>query len=152
MNGKLIFNAVGCLGLLFVLSLLFTGSIADASSYQKTDGTIVDPIRSVNGPPHRDYSGIDLEPNANLYGADLTAANHVEYTTGSRYVRNVIILLGLHIRYTPLGRWPQSVHAFPDGDCALVTLPKERRGDRECGSIQSRKLELGMIPLTNAKK
>ena len=44
MNTKPVSNAVWFLSLLLVLSFLFTGSIANAASYQKTDGTIVDPI------------------------------------------------------------------------------------------------------------
>ena len=47
----------------------FAASTVGAASYQKTDGTIVDPIQD------RYYSGASLEPSAYLYGANLTSAN-----------------------------------------------------------------------------
>jgi hypothetical protein len=53
---------------------LFTGSVSQAASYQKIDGTIVDPILYAYGPPHS-YSGNDLEPNAYLSSADLRYTN-----------------------------------------------------------------------------
>jgi len=52
----------------------FATSTVDAASYQKTDGTIVDPIRLTHGGPHS-YSGVNLESGANLTGADLNGAN-----------------------------------------------------------------------------
>ena len=61
-----------------VIILLFAATCADAAWYQKTDGTIVDPIQDIYGADHS-YSGNNLEPNAylryaNLAGADLTDA------------------------------------------------------------------------------
>ena len=58
----------------------------------------------------------------------------------------MIILLGLHIRCTPLGRRRQSVHGLADGGSALVTRSNDRSGDLECGSMQFYKLEFGMSP------
>jgi len=60
-----------------VLTSLLTGSVAEAASYQKTNGTIVDPIlvwQSGDAPTHP-YSGPNLKPDANLYNVDLTDAN-----------------------------------------------------------------------------
>ena len=54
--------------------ILFTASYTHAASYQKVDGTIVDPILDkYDGNPHP-YGGRDLEPYANLYHADLSGA------------------------------------------------------------------------------
>ena len=50
--------------------LLFSVTAADAAWYQQTDGTIVDPIQSVFGGDH-EYSGINLQPGADLTGAGL---------------------------------------------------------------------------------
>ena len=52
----------------------FAASTVDAASYQKTDGTIVDPTMIHHGEPHS-YSGSNLEPDAYLEGADLTKAH-----------------------------------------------------------------------------
>ena len=60
--------------LLVVAVTLLTSSIAQAASYQKTTGTIVNPILDVYGDPHS-YSGPNLEPNANLTLANLINAN-----------------------------------------------------------------------------
>ena len=59
--------------------LLFSATAADAAWYQKTDGTIVDPIQVFMGGDHS-YSGNNLEsyadlPYADLYYADLTNAD-----------------------------------------------------------------------------
>ncbi len=53
--------------------LLIASSFVDAASYQKIDGTIVDPIQSVNG-GDLSYSGSNVEPGALLIDADLTGA------------------------------------------------------------------------------
>ena len=63
---------------LFLLAA-FAASTVGAASYQKRDGTIVDPIQSVNG-GDLPYTGNNLEPSANLSNAslpfaDLTGAN-----------------------------------------------------------------------------
>ena len=50
--------------LLVVAVTLLTSSIAQAASYKKTDGTVVDPIMNTFGNPHG-YSGNNLEPEAN---------------------------------------------------------------------------------------
>ena len=54
--------------------LLFSSTTADAASYEKTDGTIVDPIQSVDG-GDLSYSGSNVEPGALLIDADLNNAN-----------------------------------------------------------------------------
>ena len=51
----------------------FAASTVGAASYQMTDGTIVDPIQSIVGGIHS-YSGINLEPNADLANAYLERA------------------------------------------------------------------------------
>ena len=56
--------------LLVVAVTLLSGSIAQAASYQKTDGTIVDSIMDTGGSTHP-YSGNDLEARANLTNANL---------------------------------------------------------------------------------
>jgi hypothetical protein len=58
---------------LFLIAAFATSTV-DAASYQKTDGTIVDPIRLTHGGPHS-YSGVNLESGENLTGADLTGAD-----------------------------------------------------------------------------
>ena len=58
---------------LFLLATLATAS-ASAASYQKNDGTIVDPIQYRGGGDHP-YSGSDLMPDAYLTNADLIDAN-----------------------------------------------------------------------------
>ena len=62
--------------LLVVFVTLLGGSIVQAASYEKTDGTIV-PILNIYGSPHS-YSGDNLEPFANLFGADLSFANLID--------------------------------------------------------------------------
>ena len=57
---------------LFLFAALAVTSV-DAASYQKNDGTIVDPIRDRFNNPHP-YSGVNLEPHAYLPGADLSGA------------------------------------------------------------------------------
>ena len=61
---------------LFLLVVLAATSL-DAASYQKTNGTIVDPILRNNGTYHS-YSGPNLEPGVTnigpSYGADLSQA------------------------------------------------------------------------------
>jgi hypothetical protein len=52
----------------------FAASTVDAASYQKTGGTIVDPMLDRYGEPHI-YNGANLEPHANLRDADLSDAN-----------------------------------------------------------------------------
>ena len=64
--------------------LLFSATAVDAAWYQKTDGTIVDPIQSVSGGDHT-YTGGNLEPLAvlsyliltgsDLSGVDLSGAH-----------------------------------------------------------------------------
>ena len=78
MGSQLISNAVRSFFLATVLTGLLAGSDAEAASYQKTDGTIIDPILDKSGAAHS-YSG-HLEPdadlaNADLYGAVLTNAD-----------------------------------------------------------------------------
>ena len=56
-----------------IIILLLSATCADAASYQKTDGTIVDPIQSVSG-GDLSYSGNNLEVGADLSGAVLNEA------------------------------------------------------------------------------
>ena len=53
----------------------FAASTVDAASYQKTDGTIVDPIMEESPYSPHSYSGANLEPDADLYYAGLYYAN-----------------------------------------------------------------------------
>jgi uncharacterized protein YjbI with pentapeptide repeats len=62
------------LALLLISALSLASSSAFAASYQQNDGTIVDPIQNVFG-GNNPYSGSNLEPLANLTGADLGDAN-----------------------------------------------------------------------------
>ena len=70
---------------LILVSTLAQGPVALASSYQKTDGTIIDPILDASFSTHP-YNGPNLEPElwldccmdlsgANLADADLTGAD-----------------------------------------------------------------------------
>jgi len=54
----------------FLLTALPASSVS-AASYQKTDGTIVDPIMSISQSSPIGYSGNNLEPDADLANADL---------------------------------------------------------------------------------
>ena len=58
---------------LFLFAALVVTSV-DAASYQKINGTIVDPIQSVWGGA-LPYSGNNVEPYADLYYADLSGAD-----------------------------------------------------------------------------
>ncbi|MEC8337474.1 MAG: pentapeptide repeat-containing protein, partial [Planctomycetota bacterium] len=58
-----------------VIILLFSATCADAASYQKTDGTIVDPIQNLIQGGNHVYSGNNLQPGANLLGANLGGAD-----------------------------------------------------------------------------
>jgi len=60
--------------LLIVAVMLLTSSVAQAASYQKRDGTVVDPILYTWEDTHS-YSGNNLEPNAYLPNANLPYAN-----------------------------------------------------------------------------
>jgi len=53
----------------------FAASTVDAASYQKTDGTIVDPILNATVGGIHDYSGKNLGPDANLRKANLGLAD-----------------------------------------------------------------------------
>jgi uncharacterized protein YjbI with pentapeptide repeats len=57
---------------LFLFAALVVTSL-DAASYQKTDGTIVDPIQSVSGGNHV-YDSYNLQPYADLHSANLRHA------------------------------------------------------------------------------
>ncbi|MCR9096879.1 MAG: pentapeptide repeat-containing protein [bacterium] len=58
---------------LALVSALSLPSSALAASYLRTDGSIVDPILSVDAGAHP-YAGIDLAPGADLHGVDLQGA------------------------------------------------------------------------------
>ena len=66
---------------LFLLAALAVTSL-DAASYQKTDGTIVDPIQSVSGGNHV-YDSYNLQPYADLWRANLTNATLADATLGN---------------------------------------------------------------------
>ena len=76
-----------------VLSAVLATTAADAASYQKTDGTIVNPIqnRIPFGGDHP-YVGNNLEPGANLVGADLTQAGLVEADFAGADLTNAILI------------------------------------------------------------
>ena len=57
-----------------LLAMLSSASVP-AASYQKSDGTIVDPILTIYSGVHW-YNGNNLEPNANLNSANLNSATH----------------------------------------------------------------------------
>ena len=59
MGSQLISNVVRSFFLAMVLTALLTGSVAEAASYQKTNGTIVDPILDRSGIAHY-YGGPNL--------------------------------------------------------------------------------------------
>ena len=69
---------------LFLFAALAVASV-DAASYEQNDGTIVDPIQSIFG-GNLAYTGNNLEPNANLYGADLTNADLTDANLSSAYL------------------------------------------------------------------
>ena len=52
MGSQLISNVVRSFFLAMVLTALLTSSVAEAASYQKTDGTIIDPILDRWGTAH----------------------------------------------------------------------------------------------------
>ena len=61
--------------LLTLMLLLMSGGMAGAASYQRTNGTIVDPIQSVFPGIELPYFGSNLEPGADLTGANLFKAS-----------------------------------------------------------------------------
>ena len=62
------------LALLLISAISLASSSAFAASYQRNDGTIIDPIQSVFGGDLL-YSGNNLEPGAVLSDANLSNAN-----------------------------------------------------------------------------
>jgi len=73
MNAMQVSNVVRCLSSVVFLVTCITSARTEAASYQKTDGTIVDPIMDTNDSPHS-YSGVNLESRADLTSADLSGA------------------------------------------------------------------------------
>ena len=67
--------------------LLLSATCADAAWYQKTDGTIVDPIQSVEG-GDLPYSGNNLEPGADLPYADLYYADLINADLSEAWLDN----------------------------------------------------------------
>ena len=63
-----------CITAIAIATLLIATSSTHAASYQKTDGSIVDPILDTSGAVHP-YSEDNLEPLAFLLGADLSDAD-----------------------------------------------------------------------------
>ena len=74
MDSQLISNAVRSFFLVFVLAALLAGSLVKGASYERWDGTIVDPIVDRLVTAHS-YSGPNLEPFADLHDASLRYAN-----------------------------------------------------------------------------
>ena len=74
MNAMQFSNVVRCLSSVVFLVTCITSALTEAASYQKTDGTSVDPIMDTNDSPHS-YSGVNLESHANLTDAELRLAN-----------------------------------------------------------------------------
>ena len=58
----------------YLLLAALTASSAHAASYQKNDGTLVEPIQSAFDDGVHSYSGPNLAPEANLTGANLSEA------------------------------------------------------------------------------
>ena len=58
-----------------VIILLVSATCADAAWYQKTDGTIVDPIQNLIAGGDHVYLGNNLLPGADLVGAQLYFAD-----------------------------------------------------------------------------
>jgi len=73
MNAMQVSNVLRCLSSVVFLVTCITSTLTEAASYQKTDGTIVDPIMYTNHSPHS-YSGVNLESRADLTSADLSGA------------------------------------------------------------------------------
>ena len=73
-GSELISNVVRRFFFVFVLVALPTGSVAEAASRQKTDGTIVNPIVARSGTAHY-YNGPNVELDADLADANLNFAN-----------------------------------------------------------------------------
>ena len=74
MNVMQVSNVVRCLSSVVFLVTCITSTLTEAASYQKTVGTIVDPILAVNDGPYF-YSGPDIQPEADLTGAHLRDAD-----------------------------------------------------------------------------
>ena len=81
MNAKLVSNVVRCLSSVVFLVTCITSAVTEAASYQETDGTIVDPILDTGGSLLY-YSGNNLEPGADLTGAD-SMDLHYSHTYGN---------------------------------------------------------------------
>ena len=74
MDSQLISNTGHSFFLTVVLAALLTDSIVKGASYERLDGTIVDPIVDRSGIAHS-HSGPNLEPGADLPSADLYNAD-----------------------------------------------------------------------------
>ena len=62
------------LALMLISALSLASSSALAASYQRTDGSIVDPIQLVSGGDHP-YPGINLQPQVSLFNEGLSNAD-----------------------------------------------------------------------------
>ena len=69
-------SKMGCMTISAAMLVLLSASLSHATSYQTNDGMIVNPIQYIL-PMEGDhlYSGADLEPYADLEGADLQLAD-----------------------------------------------------------------------------
>ena len=80
MNAMQVSNVLRCLSSVVFLVMCITSMLAEAASYQKTDGTIVDPIQQQCNllehfcNPIHPYTGPDLHRGAYLFNAGLQNA------------------------------------------------------------------------------
>ena len=97
--------------LLVVFVTLLGGSIVQAASYEKRDGTIVGPILDINGSPHS-YSGNNVEPSANLASANLASANLLDANLRYAYLSGAGPGLFLDLRSCWFGGWRVPLQDF----------------------------------------
>ena len=71
-----------------IIILLFSATAVDAAWYQKTDGTIVDPIQRRLPVGDHWYSGNNLEPGADLPYADLYYADLINADLSEAWLDN----------------------------------------------------------------
>ena len=122
-------SKMGCVTIPAALLVLLMASSSRAASYQTNDGTIVNPIQYIL-PMEGDhlYSGADLEPYADLEGADLVLA----YLTGADLTGADLtgadltgadltdsVLTGINLSQALL---PSAMPILPVIDGALVTV------------------------------
>ena len=85
---------------LFLFAALVVTSV-DAASYQKLDGTIVDPILDISGNPFP-YAGSNLEPYVNLSDVDLAYADLFQANL-IECIGEYVDLTGAYLSHASLG-------------------------------------------------